>query len=55
MITIDDDLREMIRRNELNATEYHEKEKIKTLADQAFHLLVDGTTSLEEVYSILSG
>lgn len=55
VITIDDDLREMIRGNELNATEYHEKEKIKTLADQAFQLLVDGTTSLEEVYSILSG
>ncbi|GET34222.1 general secretion pathway protein GspE [Prolixibacter bellariivorans] len=55
VITIDDDLREMIRRNELNATEYYERKKMKTLSDQAFQLLVDGTTSLEEVYAILSG
>lgn len=53
VIPIDYELTNSIKNAEINVEEYLEKKKINTLKTNAFELLQNKTTSIEEVYSIL--
>lgn len=54
VITIDQDLIEAIKNDDLDVSKLMEHKNIRSLKDQAYQLLVSGDTSLEEVFSILS-
>ena len=54
IIPIDNELSEKIKNEEFNVGALLEEKKIKKLSSQAFELLADGATSLEEVYPILA-
>ncbi len=55
VIPIDQELAEAIKGNRHDVEELLEKRGIKNLATRAYEVLMDGTTSLEEVYPLLSG
>lgn len=54
IIPIDNELQQKIKANEFNVEAQLKARNIKGLANNAFELLANGMTSLEEVYSILS-
>lgn len=53
VIPIDHALKQEIQNNNLDETKIIESYKINSLADQAVNLVLNGDTSLEEIYSIL--
>lgn len=55
VIPIDQELAEAIKGNRHDIEELLAKRNIKNLATRAYEVLIDGTTSLEEVYPLLSG
>lgn len=55
VVLIDSFLANAIRKNELNVEDYFKKKKINTLKDSALLLLEQGSTSLEEIWSIING
>jgi len=54
VITIDTELSNKIKEGELKIDEFLAKKGIKKINEKAFSLLEDGTTSLEEVYALLT-
>ncbi|WP_062054017.1 GspE/PulE family protein [Aquimarina longa] len=54
ILPITKDLEIAIRHNELQIDTYIEKRNIKTLQHNAIRMVIDGTTSVEEVYALLS-
>jgi general secretion pathway protein E/type IV pilus assembly protein PilB len=55
VIPIDQELAEAIKGNRHDVDELLSKRNIKNLATRAYEVLIEGTTSLEEVYPLLSG
>lgn len=53
LISIDRELSEAIKENKGGMHEELKNRGVKTLADKAFQLLINGETALEEVYSLL--
>lgn len=53
IISVDDEMSERIRHNQLDLNYLTEHQKIKTLAGSALDLLSSGETSLSEIYPIL--
>lgn len=53
LISIDRELSEAIKENKGGMHEELKRRGVKTLADKAFQLLINGETALEEVYSLL--
>lgn len=53
VLPLSDELRELVMKNQFNAKEYFISNKINTLKDQAFQLLLNQETSLEEAYPLL--
>ncbi len=47
-------LAQHIKQNKLSIDQYLEEQQIKTLSDQAFHLILEGITSVDEAFSLLS-
>lgn len=54
IITVDENLQEQIRTNQLDASTYFSETRIETISHQAFKLFTDGETSLIEVYSLFN-
>lgn len=54
VITIDNELSNKIKEGELKIDEFLAKKGIKKINEKAYNLLEDGTTSLEEVYALLT-
>jgi type IV pilus assembly protein PilB len=54
VVTIDGHLSDKIKAHELNVKAYLQEKNIKSLADNAYAILLEGSTSLEEIYPILS-
>lgn len=54
VIPIDGELSNLIKENSNNISEELTSRGIKSLSDKAYELLIEGTTSLEEVYPYLS-
>jgi general secretion pathway protein E/type IV pilus assembly protein PilB len=55
VITVDRELAELIKEGKLNVIDALREKGFKSLADNAFCLLAEGVTSVEEVYPILAG
>ncbi len=53
IISVDDDLAERIRKQEIDLNYLTENQKIKTLSDSAITLFKNGETSLSEIFPIL--
>lgn len=53
VITLDNELAENIKNNNMNVSSLLKERKIKNLSDNAFELFEKGQTSIEEVYPIL--
>ena len=53
VIPINTELEERIKKRDLEVVEILERKKVKTMAQQAFDMLANGVTSIEEVYPIL--
>ena len=55
VIPVDQSLAEAIKGNRHDIEEILQERDIKNLATRAYEVLIEGTTSLEEVYPLLSG
>lgn len=55
IISIDNELAEHIKENKLKIDALLKARNIRSLSDNAFELFVKGETSLEEIYSLLTG
>lgn len=53
VISLDQDLGEMIKQSMFDATKELKKKNIKSLSDNAYNMFAQGLTSLEEIYPIL--
>ncbi len=53
IISINDELKDKIKSRELNINEYRKIHHLPDLKEKALSLVLDGTTSVEEVYSLL--
>ena len=53
VIPIKDKLREYIKSTKMNIEDYLNKNKIELISEQAFKLLANGETSIDETYSLL--
>lgn len=53
VISINEELREQIKKTDMNLGHFLTQSKIKLLAEQAFSLVSAGLTSVDEVYSLL--
>ena len=53
VIPVDGELKEMIKNVDMDITGFVKKNHIKLIADQAFDLVYNGVTSVDEVYNLL--
>lgn len=53
LVPINKSVAELIKKNQLSIDEYLDKNNVNTLRDNAVSLVKDGTTSIEEVFSLL--
>ncbi|MBL7897321.1 MAG: type II/IV secretion system protein, partial [Crocinitomicaceae bacterium] len=54
VISLDNELKEMIKDGKLKADDQLKEKQIEKINDKAFQMLVNGVTSLDEVYSLLT-
>ncbi len=55
VLPIDKELAEKIKNNDHNVSDQLKVRGLKSLSERAYEVLIEGETSLEEVYSLLSG
>jgi len=53
VIPVDGELKTMIKNVDMDITEFLKKNRIKLIAEQAFDLVCEGVTSVDEVYNLL--